>query len=79
MAIEVVDELQHMGIGSWLTARILERAQDLGFDTLTATTLRHNRPARALLKRFGFRPCASAGPAIELQRGLTLAGGSLAA
>jgi GNAT superfamily N-acetyltransferase len=48
MAIEVADELQHMGIGSCLTARILERARDIGFATLTATTLRANRPARAL-------------------------------
>jgi ribosomal protein S18 acetylase RimI-like enzyme len=70
MAIEVADELQHMGIGSCLTARMLERARELGFATLTATTLYDNRPARALLKRFGFRACASAGPEIELEREL---------
>jgi len=74
MAIEVADELQHMGIASCLTARILERARDIGFATLTATTLRHNRPARALLKRFGFSPCASAGHEIELERELSFAG-----
>jgi RimJ/RimL family protein N-acetyltransferase len=78
IAIEVADELHHMGIGSCLTARILERARDLGMTTVTATTLRHNRPARALLKRFDFSPCASVGHEIELERELTLAGGSVA-
>lgn len=78
MAVEVADELQHMGIGSCLTARILERARDIGMATVTATTLRHNRPARALLKRFDFSPGASAGHEIELQRELALAGETLA-
>lgn len=79
MAIEVADELQHMGIGSCLTARILERARDLGFAALTATTFRDNPAARALLKRFGFRPYASAGHEIELERELRFAGESVAA
>jgi RimJ/RimL family protein N-acetyltransferase len=79
MAIEVADDLQHMGIGSCLTARMLERARDIGFTTLTATTLRDNPAARALLKRFGFTPFASAGREIELQRELAFASGSVAA
>lgn len=78
IAIEVADELQHMGIGSCLTARILERGRDIGFATLTATTLRANPPARALLKRFDFSPCASAGHEIELERELSFAGESVA-
>jgi ribosomal protein S18 acetylase RimI-like enzyme len=79
MAIEVADELQHMGIGSCLTARILERAREIGFATLTATTHRDNPPSRALLKRFGFRPYASAGHEIELKREVSFARESLAA
>jgi RimJ/RimL family protein N-acetyltransferase len=79
IAIEVADELQHMGIGSCLTARILERAREIGFATLTATTLYHNAPARALLKRFGFAPRASAGDVIELERRLSYAAESAAA
>ena len=79
MAIEVADELQHMGIGSCLTARVLERARELGFDGLTATTLRDNAPARALLKRFGFRPSAGAGHVIELERELGFADEPMAA
>jgi GNAT superfamily N-acetyltransferase len=71
MAIEVADGLQHLGVGSFLVARILERARDIGFATLTATTLRENLAARALLRRFGFRPSLSAGHEIELERQLT--------
>jgi ribosomal protein S18 acetylase RimI-like enzyme len=77
MAIEVADELQHMGIGSCLTARILERSLEIDFAGLTATTLRDNSPARALLKRFGFSPCASAGREIELERELRFTGHQL--
>jgi ribosomal protein S18 acetylase RimI-like enzyme len=79
MAIEVADELQGMGIGSCLTARVLERATEIGFASLTATTLRQNPPARALLKRFGFTPYASAGREIELELELSFAGSSVAA
>jgi GNAT superfamily N-acetyltransferase len=79
MAVEVADELQGLGIGSCLTARMLERARELGFVALTATTLRQNPPARALLKRFGFTPSAGDGREIELQRELGFAGSSIAA
>jgi GNAT superfamily N-acetyltransferase len=79
MAVEVADELQHMGIGTRLTATILERATDMGFATLTATTLRHNPPAHALLTRFGFSPSGSAGHEVELQRELGLENELLAA
>ena len=79
MAIEVADELHGMGIGSCLAARMLERAGELGFATLTATTLRENPAARRLLKRFGFTPYSGDGREIELQRELSFAGSSLAA
>lgn len=70
MAIEVEDDRHGLGIGSCLTARILERARDNGFSSLTASALRDNLPARALLRRFGFSPVASSGPLIELERQL---------
>jgi protein lysine acetyltransferase len=70
LAIEVADDVQRMGVGTWLTARILERTRELGFDIVTATSLRQNVPARALLKRFSFEPYASAGQEIELARRL---------
>jgi RimJ/RimL family protein N-acetyltransferase len=79
MAIEVADELQGMGIGSCLTARMLERATEIGFTTLTATTLRQNPAARALLKRFGFTPYAGDGREIEFERDLGYTDSSVAA
>jgi RimJ/RimL family protein N-acetyltransferase len=67
LAVEVADELQNMGIGTALAGRTVQRARDNGFELLTATTLRENRPARALLRRFEFHAYASAGSEIELE------------
>jgi GNAT superfamily N-acetyltransferase len=39
MAVEVVDEIQNMGVGTALAARVLDRARANGFTLLTATTL----------------------------------------
>jgi GNAT superfamily N-acetyltransferase len=67
MAIEVVDELQNMGIGTGLARRVVERARVNGFALLTATTLWENRPARALLRRLRFHARASHGSEIDLE------------
>jgi RimJ/RimL family protein N-acetyltransferase len=67
LAVEVVDELQNMGIGAALARRTVQRARENGFAFLTATTLWENRPARALLRRFEFRAHASDGNEIELE------------
>jgi RimJ/RimL family protein N-acetyltransferase len=66
----VADELQNMGIGTALARHTVRRARDNGFALLTATTLRENRPARALLRRFEF--CAHASDGIEIELGLKL-------
>ena len=66
-AVEVADELQNMCIGTALARLTVQRARDNGFALLTATTLRENRPARALLQRIGFRAHASDGNEIELE------------
>ena len=71
VAVEVADELQNMGIGTALARRLVERARANGFTLLTATTLWENRPARALLRRLGFRAHASHGSEIELELELT--------
>jgi RimJ/RimL family protein N-acetyltransferase len=55
MAIMVVDELQGMGIGAALAIRTVNRARANGVAVLIATTLSENRPARALVRRLGFR------------------------
>jgi RimJ/RimL family protein N-acetyltransferase len=65
VAVEVVDELQRMGIGTVLARRTVQRARENGFTLLTAATLWENRPARALLRQLGFRARASHGTEIE--------------
>ena len=66
-AIVVADELQHMGLGTTLAVRAVERARVGGLTRLTARTLWENAPARALLWRLGFRARGSAGHEIELE------------
>jgi RimJ/RimL family protein N-acetyltransferase len=72
LAVEVADELQHRGIGTALSARVIGRARANGFAALTATTLWDNRPARALMRRLGFHARRSQGRELELE--LTLGG-----
>ena len=69
-ALAVADERQRQGIGTALAGRLIHRARANGFEVLTATTLWDNRPARALLRRLGFRPCTSQGNVIELELAL---------
>jgi ketosteroid isomerase-like protein/RimJ/RimL family protein N-acetyltransferase len=64
VAFEVADELQGMGIGTALARCTVQRARVNGFTLLAATTLWENRPARALLRRLGFRAHASHGSEI---------------
>ena len=67
VAVEVVDEIRNLGVGTALVTRVLDRACANGFTRLTATTLWDNRPARALLKRLGFRARTSHSGEIELE------------
>jgi GNAT superfamily N-acetyltransferase len=65
LAVVVADELHRLGIGTALARRAVWRASANGFALMTATTLRENRPARALLRRLGFRARASSSREIE--------------
>jgi ketosteroid isomerase-like protein/RimJ/RimL family protein N-acetyltransferase len=65
LAVEVLDELHRMGIGTALAGSTLDRARANGFALLTAKTLWENQPARALLRRLGFRARASHGGEID--------------
>jgi GNAT superfamily N-acetyltransferase len=65
MAITVVDELQGMGIGAALAVRTVNRARANGVAVLIATTLSENRPARALVRRLGFRAVTAHGSGID--------------
>src|SRR5690242_8274666 len=70
VAFEVADERQRLGIGTALLQRLLSRARHNGLDRLSATTRWENLPARALLRRFGFRARFSAGGELELDLAL---------
>jgi RimJ/RimL family protein N-acetyltransferase len=74
LAIEVVDDLQGMGIGGALVRRVITRARQNAIASLTATVLWENRPARALLRRNDFQARVSRGSTIEMERTLTRSG-----
>lgn len=65
VAAEVADELHHNGIGTALSARVVQRARENGYRLLVATTLADNRSARALLAHHGFQIRAVFGGAVE--------------
>lgn len=65
IAVEVADELQNLGVGTRLATRTVRIARANGFGLLSATALRENAPARALLQRLQFRPLRSRGREIE--------------
>jgi RimJ/RimL family protein N-acetyltransferase len=65
VALEVADDLHRQSIGTALAIQTLERARANGFTRVTATTLHHNAPARALLRGLHFRPRSSRGHEIE--------------
>jgi RimJ/RimL family protein N-acetyltransferase len=67
VAFEVADELQGMGIGTVVARATVLRACENAFTLLTATTLWENSPARALLRRLGFRARASHSGEVELE------------
>lgn len=67
LAVVVLDELQARGIGTALVAATIDRARANGLHVLTASTLWANAPARALLRRAGFRPTGSDGGVVDLE------------
>jgi protein lysine acetyltransferase len=67
VAFEVEDERQNMGVGNALAKYVVRRARANGFTLLTATTLWENWPARALMRRLGFRAHTCPGSEIELE------------
>ena len=66
LAIEVADDMQGIGIGTLLARLIVDRASTNGFHRLVATTLWDNQPARAVMRRLGFRAHTSVGNVLEL-------------
>jgi RimJ/RimL family protein N-acetyltransferase len=66
-AIEVVDDLQRMRIGTALAGLTIQQARTNGVTLLTARTLWDNRAARALLAQHGFRAVERHGGEIEYE------------
>ena len=56
MAVAVVDEWHGHGLGTALGDLLVTQARASGLAALTGSTLAFNSPAKALLKRLGFRP-----------------------
>lgn len=72
VAFEVADEWQRRGVGTALADRLLDRTRINHLDRLSATTRWDNVPARALLRRLGFRARHSGGGRGEIEFGLAL-------
>jgi RimJ/RimL family protein N-acetyltransferase len=67
IAVVVADDLHAIGIGTALATRTVQHAHTNGLTLLTATTHWENRPARALLRRLGFRPSTTPSHLVEQQ------------
>lgn len=75
VAIAVADDWHDLGIGTTLGERIVRRAAENGLTDMRAFTLAGNRPARALLRRLGFRTAGRDGAEVELIMELEAADG----
>src|SRR4051794_5751704 len=73
VAVEVADDLQRSGIGTYLMNGIVERAVANRVAVLTARTRYGNTAARALTRRLGFRPLAGGGAETRWQLDLRAA------
>ena len=78
-AVAVVDEWHGRGLGSALTEALLAHARRTHVVALTGSALYENSPARALLRRFGFRRVGIAAGVAEYELALGGAGGLPAA
>jgi acetyltransferase len=67
IAFAVADEWQGQGIATMLAALLMRRAEANAVERLTATTFPDNRPARAVLRRLGFRTVGIGGGVVELE------------
>jgi acetyltransferase len=73
VAVTVADDWHGRGLGSALTARVVECARANGIARLTGTTLWENAPASALLRRLGFRAVGSGDGAVDFRLDLAAA------
>jgi acetyltransferase len=69
-AVAVVDEWHGRGLGSALTESLLAHARRTHVVALTGSTFSENTPARALLRRFGFKRVGAAAGVSEYELAL---------
>lgn len=69
VAFFVVDAWQSQGIATLLGTLLVRHADAHGIARLTASTFADNRPARAVLRRLGFRTTGIGAGVVELERG----------
>jgi GNAT superfamily N-acetyltransferase len=67
LSVVVLDDWQGRGIGTLLAVVAVRAAAANGMRRLTGTTLGDNRPARALLRRLGFRTVSMGGGLVDLE------------
>jgi GNAT superfamily N-acetyltransferase len=70
VAMTVTDRWQGHGLGGAMLGLLADRAREEGVRVLTASTLRENRRAVRLLRRFGFQPVSAAGEMVDLEMAL---------
>src|SRR3954452_8695428 len=70
VAVTVADAFQGRGVGTALTALLVERARAEGVIALQAVTLAENVRAQAMLRRGGFRPAGRDGAMLEFELSL---------
>jgi RimJ/RimL family protein N-acetyltransferase len=68
VAFFVDDAWQGRGIAGMLGARLVRHADAGGIERLTASTFAENRPARAVLRRLGFRTVGFSAGIVDLER-----------
>jgi GNAT superfamily N-acetyltransferase len=70
LAVTVLDDWQGRGVGTALTALLVERARAEGLSRLRAITLAENRRAVSMVLRRGFVPYVSGGGLVESELAL---------
>jgi RimJ/RimL family protein N-acetyltransferase len=73
LAVTVTDDWQGRGVGTALTALLVERARAEGLTRLRAITLAENRRALKMVLGRGFKPYATSGGLVETELDLARA------
>lgn len=72
VAFAVADDWHGRGLGSVLGERLVDHARRAGVAALTGSTLAENLPARALLRRLGFRHVGGSAGVVDYELALAV-------